>query len=85
MKRRIRIGAASLMVAAGLVGAVAAPVSASPPTFDYVATCLVPNNPPMTDGPFFGISHKLVHLLKQNDTAFCNDNGGTLTITITRN
>src|SRR5262245_8289269 len=32
MKRRIRIGAASLAVAAGLIGAVAAPASAGPQT-----------------------------------------------------
>jgi hypothetical protein len=35
MKRRIRIGAASLMVAAGLIGAVAAPASAAKPSVNY--------------------------------------------------
>jgi len=39
MKRRIRIGAATLMVAAGLVGAVAAPASAATPSYSVVGTC----------------------------------------------
>jgi len=41
MKRRIRIGAATLMVAAGLVGAVAAPASANTPHYSVVGTCTV--------------------------------------------
>jgi hypothetical protein len=39
MKRRVRLGAATLMVAAGLVGALAAPASAKAPHYSVVGTC----------------------------------------------
>ena len=37
--RRIRIAAATAMVAAGLIGAVAAPASAAAPQYIYSLTC----------------------------------------------
>ena len=49
MKRRIRIGAASLAVAAGLVGAVAAPASGDAPRYTGTETCLDAN------GNFHGV------------------------------
>jgi hypothetical protein len=53
MKRRIRIGAATMMVAAGLIGAVAAPASAAPATFASIVVCQGPGGgEPITFGFF---------------------------------
>ena len=49
MKRRIRAGAATLMVAAGLVGAVAAPATADAPHYSVVGTCTVSTTGLTTD------------------------------------
>jgi hypothetical protein len=48
--RRIRLGAATVMVAAGLVGAVAAPASADPPLWSYSAGCNVRGIPQVIFG-----------------------------------
>ena len=43
--RRIRIAAATVMVAAGLIGAVAAPASAEAPTWFFEGSCDAPGGP----------------------------------------
>ena len=43
--RRIRIAAATVMVAAGLIGAVAAPASAEAPRWIFEGSCDAPGGP----------------------------------------
>jgi len=51
--RRIRLTVVTVMVAAGLVGAVAAPASADPPLWSFSAGCDVNGIPRLTIGTGF--------------------------------
>jgi hypothetical protein len=77
MKRRICIAATTVMVAAGLIGAVAAPASAAPATFASIVVCQYPGGgEPIT----FGVTvpaneRKAAH---QASIQHCLDTGGTV-------
>ena len=67
MKRKIRIAAASVMVAAGLIGAVAAPASADKPNLlpsvPFTIECQTPSGPieAVSYRLFVGDVYKFVH------------------------
>lgn len=77
MKRRIRIGAATMMVAGGLIGAVAAPASAAPASFGSIVVCQYPGGgEPITFGYVVpATEHVAFH---NSSIQFCLDSGGTV-------
>jgi hypothetical protein len=80
--RRIRIAAATVMVAAGLVGAVAAPASADPPLYDYLHRCVAPGfNVSSQDSD---ATSKEAHQARNDVRRFCREVDGTFTSTIER-
>jgi hypothetical protein len=79
MKQRIRIAGATLAVAAGLVGAVAAPASAAAPS-GYSASCLV-GDVLITESNF-GLTSRQVHQALRNLRQECDK--GTLNYVVFR-